>query len=457
MNMRAQASEAIYRHFLSGFQNATKAHGRRIGAELKFPFVNAAGAAVSRGTVAALWDHLQTRGWKPDIDSASGRVVGARMAGEHNDTVASCETGYCKAEFSLAHAGDLHVLQKTLDRVVSDLRPFLERHGVRLLCYGIQPVTPPSADLLMQKMRASFWDKALPSNNVIPSGKGDDVHLFTVNACSHVHVSTAPEEAVRLVNVLNGLAGVQIGLTAHSNVTGGWVEPRYKCINEMLWDWWEPVRDRVGVPSRPFDDLREYAARIGGLRPIYVKRDGHPILLCGRYERFSDYFAESRAVGETLDGRERALTPAQEDIAVHNSCYWYTARISRYFTVENRVFDQQPPDALLAPAALTLGLACAAPEAWEEVSGHRWEALRAARQEACRNGMDWNLEGMRARDLAARVLDAAALGLRRRNRDEGRFLDPLRERLRAGVCPADEVRSWARENWPEPLLEARSL
>jgi gamma-glutamylcysteine synthetase len=452
-----QAAERIYRHVLDGFERAVQDGGRRrVGAELKFPFVKDSGEAVERETVDALWAHLVRRGWRRDTDTAGGPVVGARRAGECNDTVASCETGYCKVEFSLAHAADIHGLRRELDTLEADVRPFLDAHGVRLLGYGIQPVTAPSADLLMRKMRASFWDKALPSNRVLPPEKGDDVHLFTVNACSHVHVSTTPREAVRLVNVLNGLAGAQLSVTAHSNVVTGWDPPPYKCINEKLWDWWEPVRGRVGVPEAPFADLRDYVTRVSALRPIYVKRAGRPVLLSGHYERFSDYFAESEALGATPEGERCVLRPSLEDIAVHHSCYWYTARISRYFTVENRVFDQQAPDALLAPAALTLGLACAAEEAWEEVSSHAWATLRETREQACRAGMDWRLNGTGAASLAGRMLEAAELGLRRRGRGEESFLAPLQRRWREGTCPADDVAALGRDDWPRGLLALRS-
>jgi gamma-glutamylcysteine synthetase len=204
-------------------------------------------------------------------------------------------------------------------------------------------------------------------------------------------------------------------------------------------------------------DLRDYVVRICDLRPIYVKRNGRPIVLCDHYERFCDYFSEARARGRTVDGDACVLSPAADDIATHNSCYWYTARISQYFTVENRVFDQQPRDALLAPAALTLGLAGAAAEAWEEVSGYPWEALRATREHACRHGMGWRAHRISAGDLAQRMLELAALGLRRRGRGEEAFLAPLYERLRTRSCPADDAVAQPGPGWPAALLEARAL
>lgn len=455
--MSQQPADTVYKHFVTAFADATRNGEPRVGAELKFPFVDNQGAAVAPEDVDDLWSHLVDTGWAADVDEASGRTTGARKPGEQNETVASCETGYCKTEFSLAHAATLDDLETTRQHVLADLTPFLRKRNQHLLSYGLQPVSPPSAALLMKKMRAGFWDKALPSNNVIPKDKGDDVHLFTVNACSHVHVGITPETSVRAVNVLNGFAGAQLSLTANSPSRLDWTDVSLKCLNEKLWDWWEPVRGRVGVPEAPFEDLKDYVTRICRLKPIYVKRDGKPVILTFDYASLEDYLAEDEAVGRDADGNRVAITPSMDDVATHNSCYWYTARISRYFTVENRVFDEQPLDAHLAPAALTLGLVNALDEAWEEVSSHEWATLRQTRELACEHGMNWALGSLTAATLAARMLDIARLGLSRRGHDENRFLRPLEARLDAQRCPADDILDLASDNWPQPLLETHTL
>lgn len=453
--------ELMLERFERGFRESaetTGGLGRRVGVELKFPFVQADGQAVAPETVDALWQHLIQRGWRPDMDSPGGPTVGARKAGEHNDTVASCETGYCKTEFSLAHAGDISDVREGAVSLAVDLAPFFESGDTALLCYGIQPVSAPSASLLMQKMRASFWDKAFPSNNVVPPAEGDDVHLFTLNACSHVHVSIARDDAVKAVNVLNGFAGAQISLTANSGVAGDWIgDHRLKCMNEKFWDWWEPAKDRVGVPSEPFTNLEDYVGRIGNLKPVYAKREGSPVLLCYDHSNLLDYLRQRPAKGRTPDGNTVYLTPEEADIATHNSCYWYTARISRYYTVENRVFDQQPADSLLAPAALTLGLVENLDEAWEEISAYDWELLRETREAACRLGMNWTIGDLTAGDLAERMLEIATRGLKARDKGEEDYLDTLWDRLERERCPADDAADLIAARGITGLVEAYRL
>ena len=449
----------IYRQFLDGFRTAVTSREyseRRIGAELKFPLVNPDGSAVALETVQALWRYLVASGWQVIEDPLTGQIAGAKVAGPYNDTIAACETGFCKTEFSLAHVANLFELTESIDALRAQLTPFTQEHNVRFLGYGIQPLTPPSQELLFKKARSCFWEQALPSNQHIPPADGDDVHLFTINAGSHVHVSIGPDNAARAVNVLNGFAGPQIALTAHSPIWQGRRDERYLCVNEKLWDWWEVAKGRVGVPARPFKDLEDYVRTIENLAPIYVKRSGQPVLL-PEFEAFGDYYSADSATGRSLEGEAVPLVPKPDDIRVHNSCYWYTARISQYFTVENRVFDQQPPDQLESAAALTLGLVTAASAAWEELARYSWASLRHAREVACRDGLDGATDEFTLADLAGRMLQVADYGLSQRRLGEEKYLEPLRENLRQRSCPATRAKAIFDNSGIDGIVEQLSL
>jgi len=454
-----KTTSPIYEHFATGFEAAAAANrsgGRRIGAELKFPMVNLGGTAVGQNVVCDLWRYLQSRGWEPVTDALTGQVSGATTPGERNDTVASCETGFCKSEFSLSHVSSLFELHSAIRSLTEGLRAFALQNSMYFLGYGIQPFTPPSRRLALRTTRASVWENASSSNRYIPKEYGDDVHLFTVNSATHVHLSVTPDEAIPAVNVLNGFAGAQIALTAHSNVWLGRVDKVYKCVAEKLWDWWMPDGNRVGVPPRPFRDLTDYVNEIASLRPIYVERGGCPVVLT-KYDTFEQYHRSDHAVGRDAEGREVGIFPCEDDIDLHNSCYWYNARISRYYTVENRCNDQQPPQDLMCVAALTLGLVEALPEAQEAVERFDWQELRASRELACRAGLTREKGSADLAPLASRMLKLARLGLRRRGLGEETYLAPLEKRLRERRCPADEVEELYRRGSIDALIAERRL
>ena len=400
--------------------------------------------------------YLVASGWQVIEDPLTGQIAGAKVAGPYNDTIAACETGFCKTEFSLAHVANLFELTESIDALRAQLTPFTQEHNVRFLGYGIQPLTPPSQELLFKKARSCFWEQALPSNQHIPPADGDDVHLFTINAGSHVHVSIGPDNAARAVNVLNGFAGPQIALTAHSPIWQGRRDERYLCVNEKLWDWWEVAKGRVGVPARPFKDLEDYVRTIENLAPIYVKRSGQPVLL-PEFEAFGDYYSADSATGRSLEGEAVPLVPKPDDIRVHNSCYWYTARISQYFTVENRVFDQQPPDQLESAAALTLGLVTL-----QAPPGGTGAVLMGIASPCSRSGMS-RRPGWRNRRIHAGGPcrpDAAGGGLWVVATTPGGREVPrtsLRENLRQRSCPATRAKAIFDNSGIDGIVEQLSL
>jgi len=453
------SAEAIHRHLMKVLRQSRASRskeGRQIGVELKFPLVREDGRAPEPSVVPALWDHLCSLGWQAVHDEVSGRPVGARRQTDDGYTVASCETGYCKPEFSLAPVTSLGDLVAVISGLREELAPYVDRHCVHFLGYGIQPVTVPSRGLLMAKSRSRVWDTVFRSNRIVPPELGHDLHLFTINAASHVHVSVSEDEAVPLVNVLNGSAGPQIALTANSGVWRGRVDPAYACVAEKFWDWWVPEEGRAGVPQKSFADLADYARTIAGFRPVFVRRGAGPMLI-NSYETFERYYSQTQAQGVSLDGRRATVTPEPADIDLHCTCCWHPARITGYGTVENRPNDQQPPEALLCVAALTLGLTEALAESQEELSRFEWHELRAARESACRSALRGTVASEPVASLASRLLDLARLGLERRGLGEEQFLEPLQVRLKSGRCPSDDAVELFQEGGAGMLVEVRAF
>jgi glutamate--cysteine ligase len=452
--------DRIYEHFVGGFVEKMKgknpASERKIGAELKFPLVNYDGSAAEIEKVSSLWRFLSDRGWKPVNDPLTGEVVACRKKEKNNDTVSSCETGFCKTEFSLAYVSDLFELQEMFLELKKILHQFSEKEKVYFLGYGIQPVTEPGKHLLMKKSRTSVWDKVFGANRILPREAGDDVNIFTINATSHVHIDVAMEEAVSAVNVLNGFAGAQIALTAHSNIWKGRLDGRYRCVNEKFWDWWMPDIKRIGVPERPFKDMKDYIDTISSFKPVYVKRKGKPVLLNG-YKTFSEYYNSGRAAGRDINGKVVEVIPSREDIDVHNTCYWYNARITGYYTVENRVNDQQPPEDILCVPALTLGIVSSLSRAERVIRQYEWDILKKARPAACEQGLEGSVDGLSLKNLARDMVEVARSGLIQRGKGEEVFIEPLEERLKKGRNPADETKDLFLKGGLGLLLQKRKI
>lgn len=452
------AGENVTKRITSYFRQGLSKFGGenrvRIGAELKLPLVRADGSAASREDVTALWQFLIERGWNALTEA--DRLIGATCPGELNETVGSSETGYCKVEFSLAHVANLHDLSASRDHLLGVLQVFTEETGLHFLGCGIHPVTPPSAALRMKKERSSVWEHIYRSNEIIPTDQGDDMDLFTVNAGSHVHVSLSPENALAGVNVLNGFAPAQIALNGNASVWRGEIDPDHHSVSEAFWDWWKPAEGRVGIPEEPFRDLAHYADAIAQMDLLYVKRKSGALTF-SKNPTLAAFLGAKSWPALSAEGQSVEISPEWTDLDLHNSCYWYNARISRYFTVENRVNDQQPPSDLLVPALLTTGLTAALPEAMETLKAYSWPDIVKARADAYRHGLSAQVGPTPVARMAKQMLEVARLGLERRGLDEAVYLLPLQERLSRGLNPSAESRRLVAESGLSALIEARTL
>ena len=440
---------------------------RRIGAELKFPVVSPDGRAAGIEKTEALWEYFLTRGWDYLLDSFSGEIIGATRQGELNEDRVACETGFCKVEFSLAHTDSLHKLNEHIKEIKRLISQFSLEQGVRFLGFGIQPITSPGKHLLMKKSRNIFWDRIFGGNRHIVPEDGTDVHLFTLSASNQVHIDVTMEEAVDAVNVFNGLAGAQIAMTANSNIWKGHVDPEYKCLGEMFWDWWlkEHNQCRCGVPERKFNSLEDYFSAVLDYPPVYVRRDGMPIGLphcptfshfyaCGENDFSCDYgYRADNMCGLTPEGNATAVTKRIQDLDQHFTFFWHTARLSRYYTLENRVNDQQPPDDIMTIPALTLGIMENLSEAVSLMNAYPWEMLQEARLAAARSGLSAEVRNIPVLEISRSSVEVAERGLKKRGLGEEVYLTELSRRIQEGRCPADNAADIFNESGVRGLVE----
>lgn len=455
MNTGINQLESTFLERIEQTWNASGTAERRIGPELKFPLVTPDGQAAPRETVDRLWDFLSQRGWTPEIDNLTGVINGVSKPGECNPSRGGCETGFCKIEFSLAHSNSLVSLQQDVDELLSHLAAFSREEQVRFLGYGIHPFTPPGQHLLIKQTRTSVWDHVCPSNTVLPPEEGDDVNLFTVNAGSHVHCSVSPHEAVDVVNLLNSVAPVFLALTANSPVWKGTLTDDH-CVSEQFWDWWKPSQGRSGIPDHRFENLSDYLNTVLSLKPMYILREDAPCFLPA-YERFLDYWQQENADATSLAGAPLEVTPEEQDLGLHNSLYWYCARISKYFTVELRCCDQQPIDSLLSISAMVTGLLENRENVATLMERYSWDDIRKARLNACKHGLQGTIGPDRLSDIANQCLILANEGLMVRGKGEDICLHPLLERAAQQQNPADRIRNLVNQQGAEAIVDWCSI
>ncbi len=442
---------------------------RSVGIELEFPIVTSAGEAPSYEAVRSILETLQEESFTLQSDAHTGAVVLARSPslgdrasfGGFDSHVVSLELGYCTLEISLAPERTLFLAEQRLGEVLAPVLRCVARHKCSLLGYGIQPSTPPSRRLVAPKQRYLHYP-ALSSNDWLSEEDGEDIHLFTVAAASQCHVKVSASEAVRVLNVLNALAGVQLALTANSSVWRASVDPNLKAVRERMYDWvfdqgtFQAISTKGVAPT--FRSLSDYTGYLCRLRATLVQRGAYTLRLPDDVT-VGDFFERGGPLeGTRLDGGREVVVPRPEDLYYFAALLEFNARLSpSYGTVESRVSCQQPPNALLSVPALVLGLVenLAESEALADAIGtENFVPLRFA---AMTRGLHGEVGEVRLDRLAEKVLSIASAGLGKRGLGEDVYLEALWRRLSDGLGPADRAAQLFEHSGLGKLVEEHAI
>ena len=449
--------------FVSRFAGSRCAD-RQIGLELEFPVVRRNGEAITYDVAAGLFAHFCDNGWRPVRDPTTHAVVGAEG---HADAGAEppsdftdrieLELGCCTLELALAPERTLFAAERRLKRMMAWIVPYLRERDCRLLGYGIQPRTQPRRELVSPRGKYEVYQRTSP-NLVVSAADGKDIHLFGITAANQCHIDVDTKEAIRAVNVLNGLVGLQMALCVNSPVWKGRIDPQWKAAREMFYDvgmtnW----SGRIGIPNR-FNDLADYVMHLCVCPTIMVKREGEYLALPD-YATAIDYFdAGDRARAEQADGTPVFIKPVMSDLVVFAGLWWHAARLSpAYGTLEARGFCQQPPGETMAAPALVLGIVEQLDAAEQLLGTAPWDAWVRLREDVACRGLEARFLGKPVRPLAERLLAMAEAGLGRRGLGEEIYLGPLRRRLAANRTPADHAIAVFAKSGMDGLVDALSF
>jgi len=150
--------------------------------------------------------------------------------------------------------------------------------------------------------------------------------------------------------------------------------------------------------------------------------------------------SQTPVFGQTLEGEKYTIQPEVEDIHYLNSFCYFNARLAAKFgTIESRMCCQQPPDAALAPTALTLGLLSNLEETNKLVETYSWETWKAVKKMALQHTFKTTIDGKSILPVLTQFLEIAERGLLKRNLGEVIFLEPYYSRLSLQKSPADEA------------------
>ncbi len=336
-------------------------------------------------------------------------------------------------ELSGAPLENLHLTCAEAGRHLNQVKAVGEKLGLGFLGLGMWP-DKARADLpVMPKGRYKIMLNHMPRVGTL----GLDMMLRTCTI--QVNLDYASEaDMVRKFRVGLALQPLATALFANSPFTEG--RPNgYQSFRSHIWSDTDP--HRTGMLPFVFEDgfgYERYCDYALDVPMYFVFRDGRYLDAAGL--SFRDF----------LDGRLSILPgerPRMGDWVDHLSTAFPEVRLKSF--LEMRGADGGRWSKICALPALWVGLLYdqnALDAAWDEVSAWSIEERQHLRDAVPKQGLAAAVPGGGTlRDLGARILDIAAVGLSARARlnasgdNEGGFLDPLRETIATGKSPATRL------------------
>jgi len=381
---------------------------RTIGREAEHPLVFEDGTAAD---LAALWPHLlEGGGFEVEVDPDAGTVFaqGERFA-------YSAEVGRGTIEVIGNPEQDLHGVAEAHAAAMARLLRAADREGVRVLGFGVQPVSPATPELMTPKTRYGILHEAI----------GDLWLSFTRTASDQVQIDVGRPELIAITNTCNLLAPVTVGLLGNSSIAdGAWAG--VCSLREAQMGMIGIDSARHGMPHGPFRDVRHAVELAFGMDFWMDRVDGEVVQRTGTFADFAVHADPARLF---------------EAYLVHEHYIWHAARPrSAHSTLELRSAGQQPNDSSMVATAWGLAQVEAAAEMQallDDRYDDPWDELHAWHGHAVATGLK-HLDRAFLRELVL----VGMRGLERRGRGEQVFLEPLLDRLERGKNPAQDARDW---------------
>ena len=402
------AIDKLAEQFIACFPEQKPQH-RTVGREAEYPVVRSDGQAADGRRIL---EHLRaTYHMKAQYDTHVPNLIVGLQSVACNYAL---EVGVGTLELNTPPAQTLWDVEQSIIDGVQKVVRAAASYSWQVLGYGIQPVTPPSLQIMAPKQRYQSLYRAM----------GASWLWYTVTASDQCHVAVGQPELVQMLNVGNMMAPVLIALCGNSPIFGGRRSPFCSAREGRMADI-HTTEHRHGMPLRPYTSIGDYVHTVSQSTYLILKAGGEII---PSHQPFTEYLREHG--------------PDFNAFLYHEHYVWNSARLRTvHGTVEIRPACQQPWAEQMAAAALTVGLMEAAAQiesfVQEELGPDYWERMRTYHQQTIRHGL---AAPQPLPDFLTQLVAFANAALERRGHGEEKLLTSIYNRLFRRQNPAQRAR-----------------
>lgn len=347
-------------------------------------------------------------------------IIGLKQ--EH-DTI-TLEPG-CQIELSIKPEKSISLLEKkikTLDKLMS---PILDKMGIKLLTYGVSPVSTHKMINLIPKKRYAVMAKYL-------WGILSDVMMRETAGIQGCFDFESEEDAMRKFKIANKLTPFMTAMFANSPIRGG-VDTGYKSFRAL--SWLNTDNERCGFCYKLKDDYSfdEYINYVMETPVIFINRDNLPVEINGKIN-FKEFM---------LGGYE-GFEPTLDDYLLQANLCFPEVRLRNFVEIRNH--DCGPQAAVFSMLAVYKGIFssdAAMDEIEDLLKPFKYNDFSELRYNVPKSALDAKISGYRASEIAKEILYISEKYLIEQNCGDEKYLDYIKEYTLQGICPADIlIRNW---------------
>lgn len=395
----------------------------KIGLEYeRLPISSETGLAVDYFSELGICNFLRTfakyENW--DYITDDYNIIGLKQG---HDTI-TLEPG-CQVELSIEPQKTIQELEKKVTNLNKLMQPVLSKMGIKLLNYGVSPLSTHKNIKLIPKKRYEIMAKYL-------WGILSDVMMRETAGVQGAFDFSSEEDAVRKLKIANMLSPFVTAMFANSPIRGG-VETGYKSFRAL--SWLNTDNDRCGFCNKLQDDFSfdEYINYVLETPVIFINRECGPIRVNGKIN-FKEFM---------LSGFEGYDATLDDYLLQANLCF-PDVRLRNFVEIRNHDCGKgQTPYAVLAIYKGILHNPSAINDLEELFSSAKYSDFNELRYNVPKSALNAKFCKHFVKDYAKEILYIAEKSLIELNCGDEKYLDFIKEYTLNGLTPADIIiKNW---------------
>ncbi|MGN1125668.1 MAG: glutamate--cysteine ligase [Candidatus Gastranaerophilaceae bacterium] len=330
-----------------------------------------------------------------------------------------------QVEMSLKPQKTIQDIEAKIKELDENFLPLLNEFGIKLLKYGVSPLSTYKVIDLLPKRRYKIMANYL-------WGILSDIMMRETAGIQTCIDFESEEDAMKKFRVANMLSPFTTAMFANSPIRGG-VDTGYKTFRAL--SWLNTDTERCGFATNfnkdfSFDD---YINNVLETPLIMIQRNNRVYPINGTMTL--KQFMSKEYQGEIAN---------IEDFKLAANLYFPDVRLRKFIEIRNH--DCVGNGLELAIIAFYKGILYSK-KSIEDIENlflkYKYQDFAELRYAIPKQAMQAKICKNEVKDIAKELVNIATLGLKEQNKNEEKYLEPLQELVSQGLCPADIIlKNW---------------